>query len=116
MTAPPVDSANDDMTISTAPSAGGCTVTVRGDVDAGSAPGLRAHLLEVLGRPGVATVHLDLTGVTFLDSAGLTTLVVAHQAAERGTQVLALRCGTSRAVLRPLAITGLSGVLTIVDA
>jgi len=64
----------------------------------------------------VTTVHLDLTRVTFLDSAGLTVLVVAHRAAERSGRVLALRCGTRRAVVRPLTITGLFGVLTVVDA
>ena len=116
MTAPCVDPASGDMTIETVRTAAGWAVTVRGEVDAGAAPGLRSCLLEVLDHPDVRTVDLDLTGVTFLDSAGLTTLVVAHRAAEGSGRTLALRCGTSRAVVRPLRITGLFGVLTVVDA
>jgi anti-sigma B factor antagonist len=102
--------------VQSANSATGWVVTVRGDVDASTAPDLRRCLLEVLGRPDVADVDLDLSGVTFLDSAGLTALVVAHQAALRAGGVLRIHCGTSRAVVRPLGITGLSTVLTVVDA
>jgi anti-anti-sigma factor len=72
-------------------------------------------LLEVLGRPDVTDVELDLTGVTYLGAAGLKTLVIAHQAAERTGRRLTIRCGTSRAVLRSLHITGLSTVFSIVD-
>jgi len=115
MTAPSVDSAPDGLTIKTVATGGGCAVTVRGDVDADTAPRLRVCLLEVLGRSDVTTVDLDLAGVTFLDSAGLTALVVAHRAAQHNGRVLSLRTGTSRAVVRPLQITGLFGVLTIVD-
>jgi anti-sigma B factor antagonist len=95
----------------------GCTVTVTviGDVDATGAPVLDGCLEELLARPAVGAVELDLSGVTFLDSAGLTVLARAHRSAERAGQVLRMRCGTRRAVLRPLEITGLAGTFTIVD-
>ena len=115
MTAPPVDSAPDGIMIEAVVSAAGCAVTVRGDVDAVTARRLRECLLQALGRPGVTAVDLALSGVTFLDSAGLTTLVVAHRAAEDAGRALRLRCGTDRAVRRPLEITGLLTVLTVVD-
>ena len=115
MTAPPGQVSPDGMTVEAVTSAGSCTVTVRGDVDTDSAPDLRACLLDVLGRPEVSSVELDLTGVTFLGSAGLTALVVAHQDAQRAGRAVRIRCGASRAVTRPLALTGLSTVLTVVD-
>ena len=95
---------------------GGCTVTVAGEVDTLGAPVLGGCLDQLLARPDVRTVELDLSGVTFLDSAGLTALVRAHRRAEGTGRVLRVRCGTGRAVLRPLQITGLVDVLTLVDA
>jgi anti-sigma B factor antagonist len=94
---------------------GGGTVTVVGDLDTLSAPVLGGCLAELLDHPDVRAVELDLSGVTFLDSAGLTVLASAHRTAQRAGQVLRVRCGTARAVLRPLQITGLADVLTIVD-
>ena len=116
MTAPLVHPGRPCFDVATAASAAGCVVTVRGDVDATTAPDLRRCLLEALRRPDGADVEVDLSSVTFLDSAGLTALVAAHQAAQRAGRVLRVRCGTGRAVARPLAITGLSTVLTLVDA
>ena len=94
----------------------GWVVTVRGDVDAGTAPRLRDLLLDVLARPGTPDVDVDLREVTFLDSAGLTALVGAHQAARRNGGLLRVAPGTARAVVRPLQITGLATVLDLVDA
>ena len=94
----------------------GCTVTVVGDLDTLGAPVLGGCLEELLADPDVRAVELDLSGVTFLDSAGLTVLARAHQGARRAGRVLRMRCGTGRAVLRPLQITGLVDVFTIVDA
>jgi anti-sigma B factor antagonist len=92
-----------------------CTVTVSGEVDASTAPGLRGCLLEVLARPDVAAVELDLRAVTFLDSAGLSALATAHRTADSAGRRLTMRCGNARAVLRPLQITGLWDVFTVVD-
>ena len=93
-----------------------CTVTVVGDLDTLGAPVLSGCLEELLAHPDLRAVDLDLSGVTFLDSAGLTVLACAHRTAQRGGQVLRMRCGTERAVLRPLQITGLADVFSIVDA
>ncbi|WP_164701555.1 STAS domain-containing protein [Modestobacter sp. KNN46-3] len=98
-----------------ATSSAGCTVSVSGEVDSATAPGLRGCLLEVLERPGTTTVEVDLRGVTFLDSAGLSALATAHRSAQAGGRDLRMRCGTTRAVARPLQITGLWDVFTIID-
>jgi anti-sigma B factor antagonist len=94
----------------------GCTVTVVGDLDTLGAPALGGCLDDLLADPDLPAVELDLSGVTFLDSAGLTVLACAHRKAQSAGQVLRMRCGTGRAVLRPLEITGLADVFTIVDA
>jgi anti-sigma B factor antagonist len=115
MTAPLVGFDPDGLAIQSTWSADACAITVTGDVDATTAPALEEALLGWLDHPDVAEVQLDLRGVTFLDSAGLTTLVVADRAAQNAGRGLSLRCGSSRAVLRPLEITGLLTVLTVTD-
>jgi anti-sigma B factor antagonist len=83
----------------------GAVVTAAGEIDSTSAPVLRDRL-ESLLDDGIADVTVDLTGVTFLDSAGLCVLAAAHRRAasdDVGFRVLA----SSRAVIRPLQITGL---------
>ena len=115
MTAPPGPDPGDlDVRISTID--GGCTLTVTGDIDVASAPFLSGWLEQLLARPDVTAVELDLSGVTFLNSIGLTALVVAHRSAQHAGRVLRIRCGSRRAVRRPLEITGLLHTLTIVDA
>jgi len=96
--------------------AGRCTVSVGGEVDCRSAPELRAALLAVLGRSdGFRDVLVDLSDVTYLGAAGLRALTVARQAADDAGRVLRLRCGTARAVNRPLQITGLWNTFDVVE-
>ncbi|MGY5882648.1 STAS domain-containing protein [Modestobacter lacusdianchii] len=116
MTALPIDIDPTRIDVRAATSSAGCTITISGEVDSATAPGLRNCLLEVLGRPGTASVEVDLSGVTFLDSAGLSALATAHRTAEAAGRQLLMRCGTARAVVRPLQITGLWDVFTVVDA
>jgi anti-sigma B factor antagonist len=93
-----------------------CTVTVSGEVDSLTAPGLQEVLLEVLDRPqSPGGVVLDLSRVTFLGAVGLTVLAVGHHLAENAGGVLRIRCGSSRAVIRPLQATGLWDVLHVVE-
>ncbi|MEV6609766.1 STAS domain-containing protein [Kutzneria sp. NPDC051319] len=60
-----------------------------------------------------APVVLDLSGVVFLASMGLSLLVEHHErCAERGSRLIVV--ATDRAVLRPMQITGLTELLTVV--
>ncbi|MCW2583221.1 MAG: Anti-sigma factor antagonist [Klenkia sp.] len=93
------------------PSASSLVLVVSGDVDSSTAPGLGGAVTEALSRPGVTDVVVDLQAVTFLDSAGLCALAVAHREALRVGRVVLLRVGTTRAVVRPLQMTGLWDVL-----
>jgi anti-sigma B factor antagonist len=115
MTALPVDLDPTRIDVRAATSSSGCTVSVTGEVDSTTAPGLRNCLLEVIARPDTTAVEVDLRGVTFLDSAGLSALATAHRAAVAADRELRMRCGTTRAVVRPLQITGLWGVFTVID-
>ncbi|GAA0233837.1 hypothetical protein GCM10010492_35840 [Saccharothrix mutabilis subsp. mutabilis] len=90
---------------------GVAVVTATGEIDMLTAPDLRA---DVLGRidetPGA--VVLDMTGVSFLGSAGLAVLVEASQHAKRrGTAFRVV--AVARAVTRPLAATGLGDVFSV---
>ena len=114
MTALPIDLDPTRIDVRAATSVDGAMITVSGEIDSTTAPGLRTCLLEVLDRPGTVTVDVDLTGVSFLDSAGLSALATAHRAAEAGGRTLRMRVGGTRAVVRPLQITGLWDVFTVI--
>jgi anti-sigma B factor antagonist len=78
---------------------------VGGEIDSSSAPVLAQRLLEVLTGP-LSELIVDLCDVTFLDSAGLSVLASAHRrAADKQVPMRVL--ASSRAVVRPLQITGL---------
>src|SRR5919112_2261160 len=79
-------------------------LTVSGEVDSTSAPALRARLDEVLDK-GAVELTVDLTRVTFLDSAGLCVLAAAHRRCLRADVRLRVLAST-RAVIRPMQITG----------
>ena len=93
----------------------GDTATARlvaaGEIDSSSAPVLRTRLDEALDK-GVTDMTVDLTGVTFLDSAGLCVLAAAHRRAVR-TDVHLRVLASSRAVVRPMQITGLYDLLHV---
>lgn len=114
MTASSVETGTSDLVIievtgdSTTP-----TLTAVGELDSSSAPGLRARLDGVLDA-GATAVTVDLNGVTFLDSAGLCVLAAAHRRSVRdGIRLRVL--ATSRAVIRPMQITGLYDLLDVVQ-
>jgi anti-anti-sigma factor len=87
-------------------------IHVKGEVDMASEVLLRRHLDEAMADEPAALV-LDLTGVTFFASAGLHILVdLQHDATARG---LSLRVvAKDRIVLRPMEITGVDQLITVV--
>jgi anti-sigma B factor antagonist len=79
-------------------------LTVRGEIDTLTAPAFTAATDDLLTEPGEILV-MDLTNVRFLASSGLAVLITAaHRAEDRGTRLRLVI--TSRAVRRPLEITG----------
>lgn len=84
---------------------GTCTLRVVGEIDLATSPVLRSHGMEQLMRAPRLLV-LDLGRVDFLGSSGLAVLVELRSAAQQRDIGLRL-VTTSRAVLRPLVVTGL---------
>jgi anti-sigma B factor antagonist len=97
-----------DVTVE--PSGETATVAISGDVDIGSAPGLREQLQRLEARK----VVVDLSGVTFIDSTGLGVLVTAIKHAKESGGQLTLRA-PSRSTRKVLEITGLSQLVAIED-
>jgi len=112
VTATFVDPRSTDLvTIQLSGEPGSPRLTASGEIDSSSAPVFRQHL-ETFLDAGATEITVDLTGVTFLDSAGLCVLAAAHRRAAAqnvGLRVLA----ASRAVIRPLQITGLWALLEV---
>jgi anti-sigma B factor antagonist len=90
---------------------GAVTVTAIGEVDSLTAPALSSVLDSQLQRRPPELV-IDLSGIRFLGSAGLTVLVEAHEAAHDRNVVLRL-IATTRAVTGALTVTGLIDLFTV---
>lgn len=110
MTATSIDSPTSDLvTIDVTAAGATARVTAAGEIDSTSAPVLRERL-EPLLDGSVEAFVVDLVQVTFLDSAGLCVLAAAHRrAAAQGVRMQVV--AGSRAVIRPLQITGLWALL-----
>ena len=89
-------------------------VSLRGEIDAHTAPKLGSRLFG-LAEEGARHVVVDLSAVTFMDSTGIGVLLNAlrHMTVRRCVMVLV--CPTER-ILRPFQVTGLVGHLTIFDS
>ncbi|MFI7000315.1 STAS domain-containing protein [Nocardia sp. NPDC050175] len=83
-------------------------LTVGGEVDAASAPELQSGIEDALGH-APALLVVDLSGVRFFGSAGLSVLLFAVEAAG------GLRVVASAQVRRPIEVTGLDGVIEVYE-
>jgi anti-sigma B factor antagonist len=63
-------------------------VTVTGEIDGGSAPGLQAEILKLFSQN--SSLILDLGGVTYMSSAGLRVLLLLHRQATANNGRVAL--------------------------
>ena len=86
------------------------TVSVRGELDASTAPDL-AELCHSVHADGARDLVIDLTDTSFLDSSGLRALIEAHRLFSDGGN-LALS-HASEPVRRLLEITGLDDYFTL---
>jgi anti-sigma B factor antagonist len=93
------------VTLADGPAEGQVVAHVAGELDAGGNPLLQQTLLDALRRAD-RLLTIDLAGVSFFGSAGVTALVWVSQhpeAAGKHVRVVA----TSRIVTGPLELTGL---------
>lgn len=95
------------------PRPGVTLVRPTGDIDAYTAPQLRSQLHQASGGDELLLV-VDLSGVTFIDSAGLGALVGAHRRMrEAGGRMRIVR--PPALVARAFELTGLDDVLDLRD-
>ena len=117
MTAPALNPSSEIVTFDVSRTDTSAAVHAAGEIDSTSAPLLSKHLADMLDSD-VRELTVDLRGVSFLDSAGLCVLATVHRRAVR--QDVQMRVlASSRAVVRPLQITGLWDLLRaehVVDA
>jgi anti-sigma B factor antagonist len=90
---------------STRATASGPVVTVSGEVDVATAPRLRAELGALTLERGQLLV-VDLAGVTFCDSSGISALIAARNLAEEAEAGVALAAVPDR-LSRTFALIGL---------
>lgn len=102
---------DDLLTVETRAVDGAARLVLSGEVDCSTAPLLRRALDEAFAD-GSRSVTVDLEAVTFLDSAGLSTLAIAHRTAIGNGIRLRVLVGT-RAVARALQVTGLWELLAV---
>jgi anti-sigma B factor antagonist len=88
-------------------------LVLRGELDMVSAPQLEVTLDDVLAQPH-ARVMLDLNGLNFVDSTGVSVLIKAKQAAATHGRTLVLRRPTEQ-LERVFALVGLADWLAIED-
>jgi anti-sigma B factor antagonist len=86
----------------------GPMVKVAGEVDIQSAPLLDEHLQRVLDE-GVSSLVVDLGGVSFLDSTGLSALIACLKRCEAGGGTVRLVSARPN-VRRVFEVTGLTAV------
>ena len=88
-------------------------ISVSGELDLASSPALEEEL-ERVAQSDAQLVVIDLRGLEFMDSTGLSVLVRAHQRAEENGRRLGLVNG-SQQVQRLLTLTGVADRLMLTD-
>lgn len=91
----------------------GVVLTLSGELDVVSAPQLEQCLDEVLAPPN-ARVLLDLNGLRFVDSSGVSVLIKAKQEADASGRTVVLRQPTEQ-LHRVFALLGLADWLVYED-
>ncbi len=86
-------------------------IVVEGEVDMFTSPNLRDKLLPLFEK-GVKGVIVDLTGVSFMDSSGIATLVEGLQWSKKDNKEFVIT-GLGTNVRNALALTKLDNVFNI---
>lgn len=89
-------------------------IVVSGELDLATSPALEQELKRAEESDAVLLI-LDLRGLQFIDSTGLSILIKAHQQAEASGRRFAVVRGPSQ-VQRLLGLTGLEERLELVDS
>jgi anti-anti-sigma factor len=94
--------------------AGALVLALHGELDLATAPAVEDAVLDRVRDGG--WVVLDLRGLEFMDSSGVRVIVAAHSVAhECDGRLTIVRAVPGGPVQRVLEISGLEGVLELVD-
>jgi anti-anti-sigma factor len=99
-------SVQDQLKVETIQTEGGVELLVQGELDIATAPRLLACFQAIVEK-GPCEVVLDVSGLDFVDSAGLSLLVALQKRADSKGKRLDVR-SPSPQLLRLLELTGLS--------
>jgi anti-sigma B factor antagonist len=99
------------VTLCIRPGDGGTIMAISGEVDVGTEAQLQQSLLRII-RERPARLMLDVSGVSFMDCAGLRALLVTRRRAEMRGVFLRL-IATSAAVRRIIELTGAQEALAM---
>ena len=84
-------------------------IALTGDVDLEGSPKVRDVLLDCVGK---RPVLVDMSGVSYIDSSGVASLVEAHQTARKSETTFAL-AQVSQSAMRVLELARLDKVFVI---
>ncbi len=90
-------------------------IDVTGDIDLYSSPQVRQTILDTLNQKLGTRVLINLTGVKYIDSSGVASLVEGLQLS-RKSQVRFALCGLNKAPRQVLELTRLIKVFDIFDS
>lgn len=93
---------------------GNTLIAAQGEVDLGSAPKLREAILKAV-KTAKAQVGVDLSGVAYMDSSGVATLVEGLKACREPGKAFVL-VAPSQPVMKVLQLSRLDAVFTIKEA
>ena len=102
------------MQISTTPGSDRYVITVSGEVDLATSPELDTAIITAI-ESGTASLAIDLTDVSFMDSSGLGVIVRGLKRCREADKDLDLVI-TNERVLKVFGITGLDQVIPIHDS
>jgi len=103
---------NDTVSITTEELPDGLVLSPKGDIDLSRSPSMRAQVTAAM-RKSPKRLVIDLSGVSYMDSSGVATLVEALQSTRKAGAKLLL-CGLTPRVRSILEISRLDTVFSIV--
>ncbi|MFI0241401.1 STAS domain-containing protein [Streptomyces sp. NPDC016845] len=92
--------------------AGATVVALEGEINSTTSGGLQSQLLPLIGQGAV--VLIDLTGISYISSAGLRTLLIVHRHAQQLNAGITL-VGLSEEVSFVMSATGFLDFFRIAD-
>ncbi len=94
---------------------GTAVISVVGDIDLYSSPQVRQTILDAVSQKTESRVLINLTGVKYIDSSGVASLVEGLQLA-RKSQIKFGICGLNKAPRQVLELTRLISVFEVFDS